>query len=394
MNPQEVMAQEKEYILPNYRRSPFVFTKGKGSKIWDINGKCYLDFFPGWGVSGLGHCPPAVTRAIQTQARRIIHVSNNYYHPLQVKLAKRMIEFSFEGKVFFSNSGAEANEAAIKLARAYGHPNRYEVLSMEGSFHGRTLATMTMTGQAKYKEGFGPLPQGFREVPFNDLEAVKNAIYPETVAIFIELIQGEGGIHVATPEFVRGLRKLCDEKKILLVFDEVQTGIGRTGKLFCFEHYGVTPDVMTLAKSLGGGLPIGAMVVRKPFTEFLGPGRHAATFGGSPLVCRASLAVFETIQKEKLLTHMTKLGTFLLESLKSFQEKYPALIQEVRGKGFMLGMELKQDGKPFIDQCIKRGLLLNCTQERVIRIMPPLNASKKEIVQALGIIDAVLKELS
>ena len=394
MKTEDVVTEEKEYVLPNYRRTPFVFVKGKGTKIWDINGKCYLDFFPGWGVSGLGHCPSRVTRAIQTQAGRIIHVSNNYYHPLQVKLARRIVESSFEGKVFFSNSGAEANEAAIKLARAYGHPNRYEILSMDRSFHGRTLATVTMTGQSKYKEGFGPLPQGFREVPFNDLEAVKGAIRPETIAIFVELIQGEGGIHVATPEFVRGLRRLCDEKKILLVFDEVQTGIGRTGKLFCFEHYGVTPDVMTLAKSLGGGVPIGAMVVRKPFTELLGPGRHAATFGGSPLVCRASLAVFETIQKEKLLTHVAKLGAFLFESLKSFQEKYPSLIREVRGKGFMIGVELTQDGKLFIDKCIEKGLLLNCTQERVIRIMPPLNVSRKEIMQALGMIDGVLKELS
>ena len=394
MNAQEVIAQEKEYVLPNYRRTPFVFVKGKGTKIWDVNGKCYLDFFPGWGVSGLGHCPPEVVRAIQTQAGRIIHVSNNYYHPLQVKLAKRIIESSFEGKVFFSNSGAEANEAAIKLVRAYGHPSRYEILSMERSFHGRTLATVAMTGQSKYKEGFGPLPGGFREVPFNDLGALRNAIRPETIAIFIELIQGEGGIHVATPEFIRGLRKLCDEKKILLVFDEVQTGIGRTGKLFCFEHYGVVPDVLTLAKSLGGGVPIGAMVVGKPYTELLGPGRHAATFGGSPLVCRASLAVFETIQKEKLLSNVTRLGDLLFESLKSLKEKYPNLVQEVRGKGFMLGMELKQDGKPFIDRCIDRGLLLNCTQERVIRVMPPLNVTRKEIVQALKIIGGVLKELS
>lgn len=393
MNAQEVIAQEKEYVLPNYRRSPFVFTKGKGTKIWDINGRCYLDFFPGWGVSGLGHCPPAVTRAIQTQAKSILHVSNNYYHPLQARLAKRIIDSSFEGKVFFANSGAEAVEAAIKLARAYGHPDRYEILSMERSFHGRTLAAVTLTGQAKYKEGFGPLPQGFKEVPFNNLEAVKSAIHPETIAIFIELIQGEGGIHVATAEFVRGLRKLCDEKKILLVFDEVQTGVGRTGKLFCFEHYGVMPDVMTLAKALGGGVPIGAMVVRKGFTELLGPGRHAATFGGSPLVCRASLAVFETIQKEKLLTHVTKMGEFLFEALREFQKKY-SLIKEVRGKGFMIGMELNQDGKTFIDKCIERGLLLNCTQERVIRIMPPLNVSKKEIGQALGILEGVLKELS
>ena len=393
MKASEVIALEKEYVLPNYRRTPFVFVKGKGSKVWDIHGKCYLDFFPGWGVSGLGHCPPRVVRAIQTQSKRILHVSNNYYHPLQVRLAKRMIELSFEGKVFFSNSGAEANEAAIKLARAYGHPERYEILSFERSFHGRTLATVTLTGQKQYKEGFGPLPQGFREVPFNDLASVEKAIRPETVAIFLELIQGEGGIRVAEPSFVQGLRKLCDTKKILLIFDEVQTGIGRTGKFFCYEHYGVLPDVMTLAKTLGGGVPIGAMVVRKPFADLLGPGRHAATFGGSPLVCRASLAVFETIQREKLLSHVSRMGEFLLERLGKLREKYP-VIQEIRGKGFMIGMELREDGKPFIDQCTSRGLLLNCTQERVIRILPPLNASKKEILKALQIIEEALKAIS
>ncbi len=393
MKASDVIELEKEYLLPNYRRTPLVLTKGKGSRVWDIHGKVYLDFFPGWGVSGLGHCPPPVVRAVQTQARRILHVSNNYYNPVQVKLAKRIVESSFEGAVFFANSGAEANEAAIKLARAYGHPARYEILSMQGSFHGRTLATVALTGQAKYKEGFGPLPEGFRELPLNDLEAVEKGIRKETIAIFLELIQGEGGIHAASSEFIRGLRKLCDEKKILLVFDEVQTGIGRTGKLFCYQHEGVVPDVMTLAKSLGGGLPIGATVVRKPFVNLLGPGRHAATFGGSPLVCGAALAVFEMIQKKKLLTQVNRLSQFLFEQLEALKKKYP-VIREVRGKGFMIGMELTKDGNPFVEKCLSRGLLLNCTQERVIRVMPPLTATKKEIEEALGKIEAVLKEIS
>jgi len=392
MKAKEVIECYNQYLTPNYRKVPFVFTKGKGSKVWDIHGKSYLDFFPGWGVSGLGHCPSRVVRAVQTQSKRMLHVSNNYYHPLQAQLAKRIIELSFDGKVFFSNSGAEANEAAIKLARAYGHPDRYEILSMEQSFHGRTLATVTLTGQAKYKEGFGPLPQGFREVPFNDLGAVERAVRQSTIAIFLELIQGEGGIRVATPEFVQGLRKLCDEKKILLVFDEVQTGVGRTGKLFCYEHYGVVPDIMTLAKTLGGGLPIGAMVVRKPFADILKPGMHATTFGGSPLVCRASLAVFETIQKEKLLSHVTKMGGTLFEALEAFRKRFP-VIQEIRGKGFMIGMELKREGTTFIEKCYGRGVLLNCTQEKVIRILPPLNATKKEIGQALQVIEEGLKEL-
>jgi len=393
MNTSQIIQEEKEFHLPNYRRTPFVFTKGKGSRIWDLQGKCYLDFFPGWGVSGLGHCPPRVVRAIQTQSKRILHVSNNYYHPVQVKLAKRIVKSSFDGKVFFSNSGAEANEAAIKLARAYGHPSRYEIISMKGSFHGRTLATVTLTGQSKYKEGFGPLPQGFKEVPFNDLVAVKKAVNKKTIAIFVELIQGEGGIHVASQAYIRGLRKLCNEKKILLVFDEVQTGVGRTGKLFCFEHYGIIPDVMTLAKTLGGGLPIGAMVVRKPFTELLGPGRHATTYGGSPLVCQASLAVFETIQKDKLLTQVTRLSQFLCERLQELQKKYP-VIEEIRGKGFMIGMSLRKEGTTFVQRCQDQGLLLNCTQEKVIRIMPPYTVTRKEIQQALQIIEASLKEIS
>ena len=260
MTTKDVMELYDQYILRTSTRTPHVFTKGKGCRILDIHGKEYLDFFPGWGVSGLGHCPPRVVRAIRTQAGRILHVSNNYHNVLQARLAREIVKNSFDAKVFFANSGAEANEAAIKLIRAFGHPNRYEILSMTGSFHGRTLATVTMTGQAKYKEGFGPLPQGFREVPFNDLKAVEQAITPETIAIFVELIQGEGGVYEADPEFIRGLRRICDEKKMILVFDEVQTGVGRTGKFFGFQHYGVTPDIMTLAKTLGGGIPIGATV--------------------------------------------------------------------------------------------------------------------------------------
>ncbi len=392
MKPSDVIDEYQKYLMPNYRKVPFVFTKGKGAKIWDIHGKMYLDFFPGWGVSGLGHCPPRVSQALRTQAGRILHVSNNYYHPLQVTLAKRLVELSFDGKVFFSNSGAEAVETAIKIARAYGHPDRYEMISMHQSFHGRTLAAVNLTGQPKYKEGFGPPLPGFKEVPFNDLGAVEKAVTKETAAIFTELIQGEGGIHVATPEFVRGLRKLCDDKKILLVFDEVQTGIGRTGKLFAFEHYGVIPDILTLAKTLGGGVPIGAVIAKKPYSDILKPGMHATTFGGSPLVCRASLGVLETIRKEKLLAHVTRMGEYLSAALKKLQEKYP-VIQEVRGKGFMIGMELKVPGATFIEKCYAKNLLLNCTQERVIRVMPPMIATKKEIDAALGIIEAVLKEL-
>lgn len=389
MRAKDVIELYDRYILRTSARTPHVLTKGKGCRVWDIHGKEYLDFFPGWGVSGLGHCPPRVVRAIRTQAGKMLHVSNNYHNVLQARLAREIVENSFDAKVFFSNSGAEANEAAIKLIRAFGHPNRYEILSMTGSFHGRTLATVTMTGQPKYKEGFGPLPQGFREVPFNDLGAVEQAIRKETVAIFLELIQGEGGVHEANPEFVRALRRLCDEKQMILVFDEVQTGIGRTGKLFCFQHDGVTPDIMTLAKTLGGGVPIGATVVSKKYADIFKPGMHASTFAGSPLACAASLAVFETIRKKKLLSHIQKTGEYLVKRLKELQAEFP-VIREVRGKGLMIGVELAGQGKKVVEACYERGLLINCTQEKVLRIFPPYIVGKKEIDRALSILKEAL----
>ena len=389
MTTKDVMELYDQYILRTSTRTPHVFTKGKGCRILDIHGKEYLDFFPGWGVSGLGHCPPRVVRAIRTQAGRILHVSNNYHNVLQARLAREIVKNSFDAKVFFANSGAEANEAAIKLIRAFGHPNRYEILSMTGSFHGRTLATVTMTGQAKYKEGFGPLPQGFREVPFNDLKAVEQAITPETIAIFVEPIQGEGGVYEADPEFIRGLRRICDEKKMILVFDEVQTGVGRTGKLFGFQHYGVTPDIMTLAKTLGGGIPIGATVVSKKYADVFRPGMHASTFAGSPLVCAASLAVFETIRKEKLLSHIQQMGEVLVKGLEKLKAEFP-IIREIRGKGLMVGVELTQPGKKIVETCYEKGLLINCTQEKVLRIFPPYIVKKKEIDRALFILQEAL----
>ena len=389
MDTKTVMALYDQYILRTSARTPHVFTKGKGCRIWDIHGREYLDFFPGWGVSGLGHCPSEVVRSIRTQAGKVLHVSNNYHNVLQAKLAKEIVESSFDAKVFFANSGAEANEAAVKLIRAFGHPDRYEILSMTGSFHGRTLATVTMTGQAKYKEGFGPLPQGFREVPFNDAKAVESALRKETIAIFVELIQGEGGVCEATPQFIQTLRKICDEKQMFLVFDEVQTGVGRTGKLFCFQHYGVTPDIMTLAKTLGGGVPIGAAVVSTKYADVFKPGMHASTFAGSPLVCAASLAVFKTIRKEKLLLHIQKMGEYLVQELKKLKEDF-ALIREIRGKGLMIGVELNGPGKKIVEACYEKGLLINCTQEKVLRIFPPYIVKKKEIDRALSVLREAL----
>ncbi len=391
MKTQEVIDLYKQYIMPVYTQSPVALVKGNGARVWDIEGREYLDFFPGWGVSGLGHCHPRVVNAIKNQCKKIIHVSNNYYNNLQVKLAKTISERSFGGKVFFCNSGAEANEAAIKFARMYGGSGRFEVISMENSFHGRTLATLTATGQRRIQEGFEPLPEGFRHVPFNDLTAVEEAITDKTAAVMIELIQGEGGINVASREYIDGLSKLCRGRDILLIFDEVQTGMGRTGKLFCYQNYGVEPDIMTLAKSLGGGVPIGAMVVRKEIADTLPPGSHASTFGGSPLVSSAALAIFKAIDKEKLLKNVNVMREYLLSCLKRLKEKFP-IIKEIRGIGLMIGVELTKEGKPIVEECIRRRLLINCTQARVLRIMPPLIVTKRQIDQAMRILDGVLSE--
>ncbi len=389
MTKQDILQAYNDYIMPTYTRTPLIFVKGKGMKMVDIDGKQYLDFFPGWGVSSLGHCHPKVVSAVRDQIDKLIHLPNNYLSAQQAKLAKELIYWSFDGKVFFANSGAEANEGAVKLARAFGK-GRYEIISFDNSFHGRTLAALTMTGQQKYQEGFKPLPEGFKTVPFNDLGAVINAVNDKTVAVIIELVQGEGGINVADKDFVLGLRKLCDEKKMLLIVDEVQTGIGRTAKMFAYQHYGITPDIMTLAKALGGGLPIGAMVAKRAIADTLTAGKHASTFGGSPLVCKAALGVFRAIQKEKLLANGQKMGEYLKEKLQALAKKY-SVIKEVRGLGLMIGVELTISGKAIYEECLKNGLMINCTHEKVLRLMPALDLTKKQIDKALGILDKALE---
>lgn len=390
MNTKEIIAQYDKFVVNTYTRMPVVVVKGKGLKVWDLDGNEYLDFFPGWAVSGLGHCHPTVVNAVRNYLKKIIHVPNNYYNMLQGKLAQRIIEDSFEGKAFFCNSGAEANEGAIKLLRAYGSASgRYEIITMENSFHGRTLATITATGQPKYQKGFEPLPAGFKAVPFNDIKALRAAVTDKTIGIMLELIQGEGGINVAGEDYISNVRKLCDEKDLVLVFDEVQTGMGRTGKMFCFEHYGVTPDVMTLAKSLGGGLPIGAMAVSKKFQDVLKPGMHASTFGGSPVVCSAALAVFEAIKKERLLSNTQKMGAYLTERLNELKKKKP-VIKEIRGKGLMIGVELNIECKDIVEKCFKERLLINCAHGSVLRIMPGMIVTKKQIDKAIKILDKVM----
>jgi acetylornithine/N-succinyldiaminopimelate aminotransferase len=393
MKQDEIFQQYNDHILLTYTRIPAIFVKGKGSVLTDIHGKKYLDFFPGWGVSNLGHCHPKVMGAVRDQIGKLIHIPNNLYNPHQAKLAKELIRISFEGKMFFCNSGAEAVETAIKFARAYGQGKKFEIISMINAFHGRTMGALTATAQGKYQKGFDPLVPGFKHVPFNDINALKAAVSEKTAAIILELIQGEGGINIATKEYVQAIRRICDEKKILLILDEVQTGMGRTGEIFGHKHYGITPDVMCLAKSLGGGLPIGVAIVKIEFADCFKPGMHGSTFAGSPLICKAALGVIKAIFAEKVMKNVKTQGPYLTAKLNELKAKYD-IIKEVRGLGLMIGVELTIDGTVIFKECFNHGLIINCTQDKVLRIMPALNVTRREINKAIHILDGVLRETS
>jgi acetylornithine/N-succinyldiaminopimelate aminotransferase len=389
---EEIIKNYNEFVVPSYRKQNVIFVRGKGSYIWDIDGKRYIDFFPGWAVSGLGHCHDRVVESIKKQVEILIHLSNNYYHPWQAILAKKISEISFDGKVFFCNSGAEANEAAIKLARLYGKKKRYKIISMENSFHGRTLATVTMTGQKKYNEMFEPLPSGFLYAKFNDFSDLLKKIDDEVVAIIVELIQGEGGINVIDKEYLKNVKNLCSQKDILLIFDEVQTGFGRTGEFFAYKVFGIEPDIMTIAKTMGGGFPVGAMVAKKDIADLMQPGTHASTFGGSPLACVSCLAVIEAIEKENLLENVKKMGKYLREKLEELKNEFE-IIKKIKGIGLMLAIEIEKDCTKLVDICLKNGLLINCTHENVIRIMPAINVKKEEIDEGIEILRDSLKKL-
>ncbi len=389
----EIKDMYEKYVLSTYTRGDICLVKGEGSRVEDSEGNRYLDFFPGWAVSGVGHRHPRVIGRIERQLERILHVSNNFYNELQPVLARKIIEHSFPGRVFFSNSGAEANEGAIKFARKYGRGERYEIITMERSFHGRTLATLTATGQEKIKEGFYPLPEGFKHVPFNDIGALKDAITDRTVAVMMEPVQGEGGINVPGRDYMRELGALCSERDILLIMDEVQTCMGRTGEMFAYRHFGVEPDAMTLAKSLGGGLPVGALVVKEKHKDVLGPGSHASTFGGSPIVCAAGLGVFEAIEEEDLLDNAVKMGNYLAGKLRELGEKFP-VIEEVRGLALMIGIKMGlEDASPFVGSLASRGVLINCTQGNVLRMMPPLTVNREQIDEATQKFAEILEKM-
>ena len=385
-SPKELFSQ---YVMPTYAPG-LTLVRGAGVSVWDDAGKEYLDFMAGIAVCNTGHCHPAVVEAIRKQAGVLMHCSNLFHNELQPRLAKKISDLALGGKVFFCNSGAEANECLFKLARKWGSMDgRHEIVTMKNSFHGRTLATMTATGQTKYQKGFEPLMPGFAYAEFNNLESVKAAITPATVAVLCEAVQGEGGIVPATPEFMTGLRALCTEKKILLFFDEVQAGIGRTGQWFGFQNYGIRPDGFSMAKALGGGFPIGAAAVTPELSDVFQPGNHASTFGGTPLACAAALATLETIEKEDLLGNAVRMGARFMDGLKALAPKH-ACIQSVRGVGLMVGLVLNVPAKPVEAKLRENGLLCIATGDHVLRFVPPLVVSPAQIDQALAVIDRTL----
>ena len=408
MTTSEVKQLFDQYVIGNYGRSPIVAVRGEGSWLWDAEGKRYLDLFPGWGVNGIGHCHPRVVAAVREQVGKLIHVANvPFYIEEQGRLAQLVSERSFGGQVFFCNSGAEANEAAIKLARRYFAdqaaqavragadaklpPARYKFITTYNSFHGRTLATVSATAQPKYHAGFYPLLPGFVHVPFNDADVVAKVIDGETAAVMVEPIQGEGGVNVPSPDYLPRLRRICDDHGILLVFDEVQTGVGRTGRWFGYQNWGATPDIMTLAKALGGGLAIGAMVAKPEIAKSLVPGTHASTFGGNPLACAGGIAAFEAIEQEGLLENARRIGDQIKGRLTALAEQV-SFIREVRGLGCMIGCELDRPGADIVARCMDRGLLINCTHERVLRLLPSMAATESEIAQGMDILEGVLRE--
>lgn len=378
-----------QFVMPTYAPG-LTLVRGQGVSVWDDTGKEYLDFMAGIAVNNVGHCHPAVVAAIQKQAGILMHCSNLFHNELQPRLAQKLSQIGIGGKVFFCNSGAEANECLFKLARKWGSlDGRHEIVTMKNSFHGRTLATMTATGQTKYQKGFEPLMPGFAYAEFNHLDSVRAAITPATVAVLCEAVQGEGGILPATPEFMTGLRALCDEKKILLFFDEVQCGIGRTGKWFGFQNYGIRPDGFSMAKALAGGFPIGAAAVTPELSNVFQPGNHASTFGGNPLACAAALATLDAIEQDGLLGHAVEMGARFMDGLRKLAAKH-ACIESVRGVGLMIGLVLNVPAKPIEGKLRENGLLCIATGDHVLRFVPPLVVTPAQIDQALAILDRSL----
>ncbi|MBE74614.1 MAG: aspartate aminotransferase family protein [Rhodopirellula sp.] len=392
LSSQQTVELFKQYVIPNYGRYAVNLVRGEGSWIWDAEGNRYLDLFPGWGCNLIGHCPPRVVQAVQKQVETLVHVPNSWHMQQQGEWAKLLSDRSFGGQAFFCNSGAEANEAAIKLARLHHGPQRYKIITFEGGFHGRSLATTTATAQPKYHEGLGPLVAGFLYAPHGDLNAVKELIDDETCAIMIEPVQGEGGVRIPPASYLKGLRELADQHDLLLIFDEVQTGCGRTGKWFGYQYFDVTPDVITLAKSLCGGVAAGAMMTTAEIAPSLRPGMHAATFGGNPIAAAAGIATIETIEEEGLLENVVSLSEFFKSRFEELKTQCQ-WIREIRTAGMMVGVELDVDGTPVVQKCLERNLLINCTQGNVIRLLPAMNLSMEQAEQGCDVICEVLSAL-
>ena len=390
---QEIIKKESRVMAKTYKRFPVVLKKGEGCTLWDAEGRSYIDFVAGIAVCNLGHSHPRVAEALCAQAKLLVHVSNLYYTEPQTELAEWLVDHSFADRAFFCNSGAEANEAAIKLARKFfrdkGESGRFRIITMEKSFHGRTMAALSATGQDKIKQGFDPVLGGFDFVPFNDIDALKQKVGAATCAVMLEPIQGEGGVRCPEPGYLEAARRVCDEAGMLLIFDEIQTGIGRTGKFFAYEHYGVEPDIMTLAKALANGLPIGAMLATDTVAEAFGPGSHASTFGGTPLVTAASLATLKTISEENIVEHAREIGDYFKQKLFDLKDRRECIL-DVRGMGLLLGMKLKVQGGPIVTACMERGFLINCIQENILRFIPPLIIQKNQIDQLVTCLDEVM----
>ncbi|NLO89910.1 MAG: acetylornithine transaminase [Clostridia bacterium] len=387
----------EKYLMKNYIRQPMALVKGEGAYVWDADGNRYLDFVSGIAVNNLGHCHPEVVEACCEQIGKLMHCSNLYWNEPQVELAQLLIENSHFDRVFFCNSGAEANEGAFKLARRYFQvvkgSRRYKIVTMYKSFHGRTLATAAATGQEKVHTGFDPLPPGFVHVPFNDVQALEKAVDDETCAVMLEPVQGEGGVYAAEAGYLKEVERICREKGILLMLDEIQCGMGRTGNLFAYEHYGIKPHVVTLAKALGGGLPLGAVLAVEEVSEALGPGSHGSTFGGNPVSCAAGAAVMAALLENGLINNATQMGSYLFEKLEGLKRKY-GFIMDIRGLGLLLGMELSIDGGKIVDLCREKGLLINCASQKVLRFLPPLNITREHVDEAVEILDKVMGSLS
>ena len=394
MKTQELTGLYEKYVMNTYRRFPLALVRGAGARVWDAGGREYLDMAAGIAVCSLGHAHPGVAAAIARQAETLVHVSNLYYTEPQARFAQLLVENSFAEKVFFCNSGAEANEAAIKLARKYGHERlggKYELITMKDSFHGRTLATITATGQEKFQVGFAPLPEGFKYAPFDDLPALEAAISEKTCGVLLEPIQGEGGVRIPDAHYLRGVREICDRHGILMILDEVQVGMGRTGNLFAYEDSGIRPDIMTLAKAMGNGFPVGAMLTTDRVAAAFQPGNHASTFGGTPLAMAACIAVFEAMQAEGVLANCRRVGAYFLERLQSWSASCP-VVKEVRGKGLILGIELTTEGAEIVTQCREKGLLIITSGAgNVLRFVPPLIITEKDVDQALDVLAEVFK---